>query len=302
MQLNRSRNTLGTFASIDDGKAEAEGLRRTSLCYSLPLKPLYSKDSTAAEPLCWADIVSESDEEDLSSCTPSVGPSSLSSFGALNSEVKVNDYKPAEKGAVLSQASGKARTPLSPLSSKASAFVPRSSQMMREFPQLPGGIAPQQVLTRPRAITTVMLCNLPSSYTRKDVVSTLNQKGFAGLYDFVYMPRHRRKGRKGYCFVNLVAGEEVQHFIEAFDGYWCDPSSEKACEVTLSHTQGLAALIERFRSISEVGDDVPERYRPAIFAGAREVFLEPAGRAAQPGLGGAGTVGDRAVGPAHVGL
>merc|ERR1719215_69804 len=41
---------------------------------------------------------------------------------------------------------------------------------------------------RPEEFTTVMLRNLPGSYTRNSLQSLLDHKGFQGLYNFMYMP------------------------------------------------------------------------------------------------------------------
>jgi len=56
------------------------------------------------------------------------------------------------------------------------------------------------------AITTVMVQNLPASFTRCDLVQALDYHGFLGLYDFVCVPvRPRSRGCKGYGFVNFVS-------------------------------------------------------------------------------------------------
>jgi hypothetical protein len=287
------KDTFICDASIAETSSAAEGLFRSSSCPSLAAvrtrspEHVSSKDSSAVLPLtsrlgCWADILSDSEDEDASSSSHSVGLRSFDSFGETSSTVKVGEKTPARKVSV--QASEKARAPLSskasefvpfsPLNSRAPAFVPRSAQTVSESQRFPVRGIPQQNLTKP---TTVMLRNLPCRYTRDDLVSDLNLKGFAGLYDFVYMPMDfKRKLCMGYGFVNLTAGEQVQHFIEKFDGHRSHPSSTKVCEVSLSRTQGLATNIERFRNSSVMGDEVPEYFKPAIFLGERQVpFPEP---------------------------
>ena len=83
---------------------------------------------------------------------------------------------------------------------------------------------------------------------------------------------------RGYAFVNLVAGQHVCRFIKVFDGFtrWPHASSSKVCRATLSHTQGLAANIDRYRNSPVMRDDVPDNFKPAIFLGRRKVpFPEP---------------------------
>lgn len=118
-----------------------------------------------------------------------------------------------------------------------------------------------------------MLHNFPRGYTRKELITELDQGGFAGLYDFVYIPRCRRKF---HGFVNLTAEEQLPRFVEKFDGYLPHPSSKMAWRVTQSYTQGLAANIERFQSGSAAADGVPECFRPALFVGGKQApFPEP---------------------------
>jgi len=81
----------------------------------------------------------------------------------------------------------------------------------------------------------------------------------------------------GYAFVNLISAEEVPRFMLAFHGFreWPRPSS-KICVVDLSRTQGLDANVGRYRNSPVMSDEVPERFRPVLFAGTKRVpFPEP---------------------------
>eukprot|EP00439_Symbiodinium_sp_Y106_P041877 s759_g5.t1 len=99
--------------------------------------------------------------------------------------------------------------------------------------------------------TTVMLRNLPNNYTRSMVLNLLNQEGFKGKFDFLYLPiDFRSKAGLGYAFVNLVEPSFVPSFWKAFDGYtkWVLPSS-KVCQVSWSGPhQGQKAHVDRYRS------------------------------------------------------
>ncbi|CAK0806280.1 unnamed protein product [Prorocentrum cordatum] len=153
----------------------------------------------------------------------------------------------------------------------------------------PGGDRPlRQVSTQTQTATTAMLRNLPCGLTRKALIWTLNNKGFAGLYDFVYVPIDCESGLcMGFAFVNLTSAEHVQYLKEAFDGHsrWSTRlrACPKVCSVTLSKTQGLAANIERYRNSPVLGDQVPESFKPALFVGGRQVsFPEPVRRSRLP--------------------
>ena len=43
--------------------------------------------------------------------------------------------------------------------------------------------------------TTVMVRNLPSSFTKKELMAELESAGFGGQYDYVYVPRDLTTGR-----------------------------------------------------------------------------------------------------------
>ncbi|CAE7415833.1 ML3 [Symbiodinium natans] len=54
-------------------------------------------------------------------------------------------------------------------------------------------------------ITTAMIRNVPNQLTRKQFVERLDQLGFRGLYDFVYVPMDRStRMNVGYAFVNFI--------------------------------------------------------------------------------------------------
>jgi len=54
-------------------------------------------------------------------------------------------------------------------------------------------------------ITTVMMQNLPKKIQQSDLISELDWCGYAGLYDFLYMPSsYVDRRRLGYAFVNFL--------------------------------------------------------------------------------------------------
>merc|ERR1719272_2290208 len=54
--------------------------------------------------------------------------------------------------------------------------------------------------------TTMMICNIPCRVSQRTITEAIDQVGFAGTYDFVYLPDRRRgrpSGNLGYAFVEF---------------------------------------------------------------------------------------------------
>eukprot|EP00429_Kryptoperidinium_foliaceum_P026417 CAMPEP_0176145472 /NCGR_PEP_ID=MMETSP0120_2-20121206/74099_1 /TAXON_ID=160619 /ORGANISM="Kryptoperidinium foliaceum, Strain CCMP 1326" /LENGTH=259 /DNA_ID=CAMNT_0017481931 /DNA_START=122 /DNA_END=901 /DNA_ORIENTATION=+ len=134
--------------------------------------------------------------------------------------------------------------------------------------------------------TTLMLRNLPNSYTRAMFLDMLDEAGFAGAYDFVYLPIDFARGcGLGYAFVNLVDASVVPRFRAHFDGFsnWKLRTS-KVCQVTWSdRDQGFKANVRRYRSSPVMHESVPDAFKPVLFAdGERIPFPAPRGRLVRP--------------------
>lgn len=261
---------------------------RTSSCPSLAATPTTSQEHLNNEGFSalwslakigdWADLASDSDEEDHPSVMSTVGPSSLGFRDEIDPAVKVDEETPP--GSAPGQAPEQERTPLSgkasafvplvlPSSGGASAFAPRRSQTAGEAPDVAW-----EVSTEPCTPTTVMLRNLPCRFTREDLVRVLDKQGFGGAYNFIYLPIDFASGMSmGYGFVNLNDGEQAQRFIQKFDRqrHWPRHVSHKICLANLSYTQGLEANVNRFRNSPLMSDEVPECFKPALFVGAQQV-------------------------------
>jgi len=122
--------------------------------------------------------------------------------------------------------------------------------------------------------TTVMLRNLPNNYTREMLLSLIDSEGFAGLYNFVYLPMDFRNWAGfGYAFVNMNEHDDAQRLKDHFDGFckW-KVLSRKVCDAVWSGPhQGLAAHIERFRNSPVMHENVPDEYRPVLFANGKRI-------------------------------
>lgn len=77
------------------------------------------------------------------------------------------------------------------------------------------GPGPQQM----EGVTTLMLRNVPPAVTQTQFIEELDHSGFAGLYDFCYMPSSFGTGMgKGYAFVNFTSVAAATKFIETWHG------------------------------------------------------------------------------------
>jgi hypothetical protein len=126
--------------------------------------------------------------------------------------------------------------------------------------------------------TTVMLRNLPRDFSRAVLLKLLDDGGFAGKYNFVYMPiDFVRQAGLGYAFINLVSPEVVKEFWEAFDGFsaWPVPC-EKVCRVNWSSPhQGYEEHVQRYRNSPLMHEDVPDECRPVLLENGVRVNFPP---------------------------
>jgi len=125
--------------------------------------------------------------------------------------------------------------------------------------------------------TSAMMRNLPNDYTRCMLLELLDSEGFAGTYDFLYLPSDfRSTSGLGYAFVNFPSIDDAERFRQHFSGFnrWCR-ASDKVCEVTWSSLQGLDAHIERYRNSPVMHACIPEEQKPALFQGLERVPFPP---------------------------
>jgi len=128
--------------------------------------------------------------------------------------------------------------------------------------------------------TTVLLRNLPCDFTRARLIELLEDEGFDGTFDFVYVPMDfSSEASLGYAFVNFVSAVDVRRCWTIFDGLleWGHQCEGKACEVMWAEPcQGLAAHVERYRSSPVMHATIPDDWKPAIFRdGVRVPFPPP---------------------------
>jgi RNA recognition motif-containing protein len=117
--------------------------------------------------------------------------------------------------------------------------------------------------------TTIFLRNVPLECTRESLLQVLDDEGFSGAYDFVYLPiDFQTKTGLGYAIINMVSHGAAVSAQEQLTGYskWRPYACRKALEVSWNGPlQGLPAHIERYRNSPLMHESIPDYYRPALF-------------------------------------
>merc|ERR1712050_603475 len=73
------------------------------------------------------------------------------------------------------------------------------------------GVAPQ---AEQQAITTLAIRNLPFNLSQQDLLQAVDDSGFAGLYDFIYLPHKFKEHRNmGFAFINFVDADVASQFL-----------------------------------------------------------------------------------------
>jgi hypothetical protein len=129
------------------------------------------------------------------------------------------------------------------------------------------------------ARTTLVMKNIPRSYSRERLLALLSSQGFTYLYDFVYLPRDSREGylNLGYAIVNAVSHSDAKRLKRQFQHFskWEDESQE-TCQVSwLDSVQGYEALINRYRNCPWMHEVVPVNFKPLIFFEGTAVTFPP---------------------------
>lgn len=131
------------------------------------------------------------------------------------------------------------------------------------------------------AATTVILRNLPEECTISILLETLDIEGFAGAYDFVYVPRDFTSGASClYALINLTDHALSAQFVQHFQGFnkWAVPgdASQECTEASWSTTQqGLEAHIQRYRNSPVMHAGVSDQCKPVLFRKGRQIAFPP---------------------------
>jgi RNA recognition motif-containing protein len=137
--------------------------------------------------------------------------------------------------------------------------------------------------------TTVIMKNIPSSYTGDHVLSFLDAMGAWALYDFVYVPvDFATCASFGYAIVNFVSHAYALHFGNRMSGHFFQDDEECTPDTVLtvewsSQLQGLESHIQRYRNSPMMHPTLPDQLKPMLFSGGRRVcFPAPTKRLKMP--------------------
>jgi len=97
-------------------------------------------------------------------------------------------------------------------------------------------------------VFTVMMRNIPNKYTQRMLIDEVNEAGFDGAYDFLYLPIDKESGaNKGYAFLNFIRPDLAYAFKLAYDGkQMAQFKSNKIVSVAPATIQGFDANYEHF--------------------------------------------------------
>jgi hypothetical protein len=112
-------------------------------------------------------------------------------------------------------------------------------------------IEPQQ----PQSLT-LMMRNIPCCITAMHLAAIIDERGFAGSYDFLYLPSYPR-GNLGYAFLDLKDASDAERFVDIFHGFQFPGKSKKVCQIRPAELQGRANYQKAF-SHKSPGLYVPE--------------------------------------------
>lgn len=121
-----------------------------------------------------------------------------------------------------------------------------------------------------------MLRNIPVTFGREMVISDMHVRGFAGCYDFFYLPMDFQSGNNlGYAFINFVSQAEAERFRFSYDGLsLAADRSKKVCAVAPATTQGMLANVEYYRNSPVMS--MPIEFHPLLLQnGVRLPFPPP---------------------------
>lgn len=119
------------------------------------------------------------------------------------------------------------------------------------------------------AITTLMVRNMPSNYTQRDLMQDFTDLGLAGTFDFLYMPLDKSTmSNVGYGFVNFLQPSLAEECVRVLQQYrFCRNRLDKGrlAEVSPAYIQGLEANLRHYEKAIITSAKQKQR-RPLIMA------------------------------------
>mmetsp|Transcript_8050 Transcript_8050/g.18814 ORF Transcript_8050/g.18814 Transcript_8050/m.18814 type:complete len:364 (+) Transcript_8050:172-1263(+) len=160
---------------------------------------------------------------------------------------------------------------------------PRKAKQPPPIPQHEGAFRPRWVYgcswpfnTAP---TSLIAESLPSELTQSRLLEVLDDWGFCGYYDFVFLPVNLRSGRsQQHAIINVTRHSVGLALADRLHGFceWGIGDGSKRCQVTWSlPTQGLTELVETHRNHPAMHEAVEGSLRPVLFSDGWQVPFPP---------------------------
>jgi hypothetical protein len=102
------------------------------------------------------------------------------------------------------------------------------------------------------AMTTLMLRHIPNRYTQRELLQELDELGFSGTFDFLYLPLDKgTMSNVGYAFVNFLEPSWAEKCLQVFQSHnfrrHRKKVSGKTAAVSYAHIQGLEANLRHYQ-------------------------------------------------------
>mmetsp|Transcript_55038 Transcript_55038/g.128755 ORF Transcript_55038/g.128755 Transcript_55038/m.128755 type:complete len:422 (+) Transcript_55038:116-1381(+) len=123
--------------------------------------------------------------------------------------------------------------------------------------------------------TTLMIRNIPNRYTQRELIAELEELGFTGTFDFLYVPLDKgTMSNVGYAFVNFIDALWAKKCFEEFQNHRFKQHrrvSSKVAAVSVAHIQGLEANLAHYKNAA-VNSAKMKQLRPVIMANISKVL------------------------------
>merc|ERR1712151_56498 len=126
------------------------------------------------------------------------------------------------------------------------------------------------------ATVSLMICNVPCSVSQSQLAEAVDSIGFAGKYNFLYLPVKGRSSKSGasvrrsnlgYGFIDFTSAEDASSFTYKFTGFrFQGTKSQKSCEVRAAHVHGSVARTRSAKPVSST--PLPDFRHPGSEASA----------------------------------
>lgn len=114
-----------------------------------------------------------------------------------------------------------------------------------------------------------MIRNIPNRYSQRDLIAELEDLGFGGKFNFLYIPLDKgTMANVGYAFVNFIDKEWAKNCMDAFHDYRFKrhrKTSGKIASVSAAHLQGLEANLAHYER-AVVNTAKLKQRRPVVIA------------------------------------